>query len=334
MSAEIRILSIDELHKLTRTPRNGALQCQHADNAQRADELWACLVETIRSPTVADKHMTAACNALCFVSRANAQSQDEQVSMKTFDQRTWKEMFTAARSAFGSGKNKPALQVLETLHYLTETNPERMLVVPNVEEAATGMVSIILGHNPRRSLKEACIVLYFFLRKLSDFMSFSEVLGRALNRERTGFVQSCHTAGISAVDLGQESHPQWFAFVLALLLAVRLTDSRSAVLKLLALLCGLPKSAYGVDVPSILSRSIDTYSVADETALEAVTRDVLPSILTDADLFTTFLSKQEKLGANSTSAILVVLALLQYGKSKSYVTELGEETHLLSIGDG
>lgn len=333
MLSGIRVLSIDELHRLTRTPRNGTSQHEGLNNAYKADQLWSCVVETIRSPAVSDKHMTAACNALCFVVRANSNSQDEVLKSNAYGQETWKQMFGAARSAFASGKNKPALQILETLSYLAETNTDRTGVIQNVEEAAMNMLRIVLSHHPRRSLKEACIVLYFFLRKLSDFMSFSDVLNQALDHERKTFIQICHTSGMTAVILSDEANPQWFAFVITLLLAARHTESKSATLKLLALLCELPISTYEVDVPSILSKSIDSYSIADETALEAVTRDVLPSILTNQDLFTNFLSKQQTSGPSSISAILVVLTLLQYGKSKGFVSESSKRLPLIFAAD-
>lgn len=324
MESQSRVLSIDDLHNLTRKPRNGRSQSEGVNDVQDASDLWTCLVETVRSPTVSDKHMTAACNALCFVIRANAESQNEALKVKAHEQETWKELFSAARSAFASGKNKPAIQILETLYYLAGLDPDRIRVTKNLEEAAIDMVRIILSHHPRRSLKEACIVLYFFLRKLSDFMSFSDVLDKALNYERTAFLHSCHRSGIPGVTLGDEAHSQWFAFILALLLAARFTESKSATLKLLALLCELPISDHQVDVPSLMSKSIDLYSIADETALEAVTRDVLPSVLTNQELFSNFLLKQQRLGTSTHSAILVVLTLTQYGKRKGYVAESGK----------
>lgn len=325
MSSSVRILGIDELHGLTRKPKDGKSRIVGEDNGSQASELWACLIETVRSSTVSDKHMTAACNAICYVVRANAQSRAEALKTHAYDQETWRHLFGAARSAFASGKNKPALQVLDTLHYLARTNPDSTSAVHNVEEAITIMIRIVLSHHPRRCLKEACIMLYFFLRKLSDFMSFSEVLRRALDCERMALLQLCHASGMLTSVPTHEAHPPWFALVLTLLLAVRYTESRSATLKLLALLCELPFSAYQVDVPSILSRCIDTYSSTDEAALEAVTRDVLPSVLTTQDLFQSFLSRQQQFDKSNSYVILVVLTLLQYGKNKGFVAEAGKK---------
>lgn len=324
MTAESRVLSIDELHRLTRTARNGVLDRTDAKVSQQADELWACLLETTRSSTVSDKHMTAACNALCFVVRADSSSQDAVLRARAYDPETWRQTFVAARSAFASGKNKPAIQVLETLHYLAESNPDHGSVVEIVEEAAIDMARIVLSHYPRRSLKEACIVLYFFLRKLSDFMSFSDVLIRALNHEKAAVVQSYHMSGITLPAQDDGDHPQWFAFILSLLLAVRFTESKSATLKLLALLCGLSSLTYDVDLPRVFRKTIDVYSGANESALEAVTRDVLPSILTTQDLFTDFLLTQQKSRTCTTSSTVVILTLMQFGKRKGYVDEFGE----------
>ncbi|MBA7492632.1 hypothetical protein ES702_03182 [subsurface metagenome] len=328
MSSNPRILGIEELHKLTRKPKRDFSDDCGTGKVREADELWTRLIETVRSPAVSDKHMTAACNAICFVVRANTQDSNEVLKGQAYSKDTWRQTFGSARSAFASGKNKPAIQILDTLQYLAETNPDPTSVMENVEETALEMVRIILSHQPRRSLKEACIVLYFFLRKLSDFMSFSGVLERALDHEKLVFLQLCHTSGMPPVLLMGEIQPQWHAFVLALLLAVRITESKSATLKLLALLCGLSPSAYEVDLPSVLSKSIDIYSTADETALEAVTRDVLPSILTDKHLYMTFLSKQKRLDTSGISATLVVLTLLQFGKSKGFVSEFGKEQYL------
>lgn len=332
MSLNSRVLSIDELHKLTRKPKTNGLNVSEADDIREAGELWTRLNETVRSPAVSDRHMTAACNAICFVVRANSQNKHEMLREQAYSRDTWRQTFGAARSAFASGKNKPALQILDTLHYLADTNPNRASVLQNVEEAALEMARIVLSHQPRRSLKEACIVLYFFLRKLSDFMSFSGVLERALGHEELVFAQLCHTSGMPPVTLTGETQPQWYAFILSLLLAVRITECKSATLKLLALLCELSSSAYQVDLPSVLSKSIDMYSAANETALEAVTRDVLPSILTNKTLYMNFLSKQKQLDNFGTSAVLVVLTLLQYGKSKGFIAESGKERHSLVVG--
>lgn len=267
--------------------------------------------------------MTATCNAICFIVRSNANSKNTHLENHAYSTVTWEQTFAAARSAFVSGKNKPALQVLDTLHFLAKNNPDRAGTTHVVEHAVTEVARIVFSQHPKRHLKMACIMLYFFLRKLSDFMSLSGVLEQAFEHERAAFSQLCRASGMTINLLGDECEPQWLAFVLALLFAARFAESKSATLKLLALLCELPTSVCKVDISSIMSRSIDTYSAADETALDAITRDVLPSILVDRGLYFAFLSEQSRLIGTNTAAILVILGLLQFGKTKGFVEESG-----------
>ncbi|KAK5949891.1 hypothetical protein OHC33_009076 [Knufia fluminis] len=324
MAAKVRILSKEELDKLTRRNTNdGNHESLHCETVQDALHLWSNLLATVYEPSATDRHMTAACNAICLVARKCSRSKSDEVRALFCSKRTWAQVFDVARCAFAAGKNKPALQVLDTLAYLAEADPEKKLVAQSVSVAATEMLIILFNQHPRKSLKEACIVLYFFLRKLSDFMCFSDVLQEAFQGARLNFSRLCRGYGIEESAVDQYEDMQWFAFVLSLLMAIRVAESRSATLKLLSLLITLSIPGHPVDVVVIMNKAIELYSAANETALEDVSRDVLPSLLTESKQYHIFLSRQGNKAASTVPDVQVVLAILDFGKRQGFVSENG-----------
>ena len=326
MSLAIGVLSIEELSKLTRKGTSEKTGADYYEEIEQVRQLWSTLIATIYDPSVSEKHVTAACNALCFVARKCSQSACDEVRNFSFLSETWAEAFAAARCAFATGKNKPALQVLDTLAYLAKANPNKGPMAQSIHKAATEMVKIVFNQQPKRSLKEACIVLYFFLRKLSDFMSFSDVLDQAFQETRQTFSRLCHGSGMQWKTIDHEPDSKWLGFALSLLMAIRIAESRSATLKLLSLLGTLSAPEQGVDLILVVNKAIDMYSVADETALGDVSQDVLPSILTNSDLYHTFLAKQTQKVPSTMSEVQVVLIILEFGKRQGFIEEAGMST--------
>lgn len=317
------LLTIDELNKLTRSTNGEHLGSAHYKTIESVQKLWVRLLATLNHPSVSDKHMTAACNGICFTARTASRSSNPDVRSFAYSSHTWTQTFDAARCAFASSKNKPGLQVLDTLVYLADSTPDRYQTSGAVAHAATEMIRIIFNQYPKTSLKEACIVLYFFIRKLSGFVSLPDVLEQGYQETRPNFMRLCHGSQVAWQDLVEDPSTRWFAFVLSLLMVVRIAESKSATLKLLALLCNLPPSITGVDNIAIVNRAIEVYGAANESALEEVSRDVLPSILTEAEQYTAFLTKQGSKADSKQATVQVILALLQFGKRQGYVSEEG-----------
>lgn len=323
MASPVRILSLDELAVLTRTGDvDGVLQ-GIASSDEKTTTLWNHLQATVHSPAVSDKHMTAACNAICFVARQHASSRHESAKARAYSSQTWSEIFLAARSAFSSSKNKPALQVLDTLAYLSKTNPDVELVRQQVSNAAETMAGIVFLQNPKKCLKEACIVLYFFLRKLSDFMSFSDVLRTVHSDTKSSFDRICRSQKLEVPSGKSGIESIWLCFITALLVAVPVAESKSATLKLLSLLPALPMSTTDVELKQVMREAVTTFSSAEESLMENVIKDVLPSILSDQDHFYALLPQANIPIADREAALRLYLAQLRFGKSKGYITEHG-----------
>jgi len=326
MGSAGRVLSIEKLNKLTRNTGGETTEGRYYETIERAQQLWSDLLATVHDPSGSERHMTAACNAICFVSRKCSRSASDEVRSFSVSSTTWQQAFDAARCAFATGKNKPALQVLDTLAYLAGANPEKELVTKDVGKSATEMAKIVFNQRPKKSLKEACIVLYFFLKKLSDFMCFSDVLQQAFQEIKLNFSRLCHAHGIRKRTIDRQTDPEWFAFVLSLLMAVRVAESRSATLKLLSLLSTLSVSGRKTDLVGLMNEAIEVYSAVDETALEDVSRDVLPSIITSSEQYHNFLAKQTDKAASDEAGVHVALALLEFGKRQNFVSQDGTLT--------
>ncbi|KAK5078950.1 hypothetical protein LTR64_002630 [Lithohypha guttulata] len=314
------ILPLDELSKLTRASKAPSLEQFSPDLLPETQALWQRLLLTVHSLTATDKHMTAACNAICFTARKNSNSLDEKVRVFAFSGDTFLDTFLVVRSAFAAGKNKPALQVLDTIAYLANSNRDADSVGKHVAEAAAGMVRIVYSQQPKKCLKEACIVLYFFLRKLSDFMSFPDVLRSVYSDTKPNFLRLCRAFKIDCKCIdGQES--PWLSFVISLLMVVHVAESKSATLKLLSLLCTLPAKTYDVELNQITREAVAIFGAANETSMNHVMRDVIPSIVSDRDQFHALLPQAGKVAVTETSAIQLILAQLNFGKTRAYLKE-------------
>lgn len=320
----IQILSIDELNKITRKSRSQLGYGDFSESLAATQSLWRRLLDTVHHPTVSDKHMTAVCNAVCFVVRVSSCSPDKDLKTFAFSGSTWKDVFHVSRSAFASGKNKPALQVLDTLLHLAEANPDPNLVQTGVQQAAAEMVRIVFCQQPRKALKEASVVLYFFLRKLSDFMCFSDVLQQAYSDSRLTFLRRCRAAKIVPNNLDNQSDLQWYSFILSLLMVIQVAESRSATLKLLSLICTLRNDQVHGKIVNLVSQALDCYGMAPEASLTDVTCDVLPSIFVNQEQFHMFLSEPHSNTISDEPAVQLLLAQLKFGRSKIYIAETGK----------
>ena len=155
-------------------------------------------------------------------------------------------------------------------------------------------------------------------------MSFSDVLSDAVKDSCDHFQNHCHSARIQLQDLDRRPEYQWYAFFLALLMVMRIAESQSATLKLLSLLCKLSPAPQVPDVERIMERAIQIYGASSDTALEVVSRDVLPSVLTTPEQFWKFFSRQCENSTTSEAQILVALAMLQFGKNKAFLSDSGK----------
>lgn len=320
------ILSVEELTKLTRSAKqsNGLeLSDTGSDDLQ---QLWNRLLETAHHGPMPERHMTAVCNAICFVLRSHLNTPNTEHRKFVLSATTWTQAFDAARTAFVAGKTKPAMQVLETLDYLAHQQGGDALVGSAVNAAVANMLEIIFSQSPKKSLKTSCNVLYFLIRKLSDLISFEDVLIRVYAQDSAIFFHHCHVSNIDWRSVSSYGNVPWYALLLALLMVMRLAESKSATLKLMTLLCdGVPASD-GLDMVSIMDECVRVYAACDNKAIEDISRDVLPAILTTADKFHAFLQRHLAAENPTESNVVALLALMSFGKKKVFVDEPSKDS--------
>lgn len=318
------VLSIEELNDLTRRPRQqGEVETQFG-SVTDVDRLWRQLLYTVHHSTVLDKHLTATCNAICYVVRALANTTDPDLQEFVASDTICLECFEAARSAFAASKTKPALQVLETLAYLAKHDATGLSVSAGIPTAAMQMVRTIYTQKPQKSLKDACIILYFFLRKLSDSFSFSEVLDRVLSETKMSFLYFCRVSNISYNFPAGDPESNWISFILSLLMITPIADSKTAVLKLLFLICTNPKEN-GSKMVNLVQKAIEIYGMSNERALEDITKDILPSIISTKEQFCAFLPEPAASTIHTAAKVNLVLSQLKLGLLKGYITEAGKK---------
>ena len=320
--ADQDVLSITELNKLTRARREqGDVKLQFG-SVPDAKLLWARLLFTVHHPSVSDKHLTAACNAICFFVRTLGNAAEPECQNFACSDARWIECFDAARSAFTAGKTKPALQVLDTLAYMAKHDAVENSASARISAAATQMVRIIYKQQPRKTLKDACIIIYFFLRKLSDSFSFPGVLSRVFLETRSNFLQSCRTFSIPYDALVENTESNWMSFILSLLMMMSVAESKTAVLKLLSLICTDPMHCE-TNLPALVQKAIELYGTSNEKALENINQDVLPSIITSREHFYAFLPAANSEVHLTSAKINLILSQVKLGLLKTYITETG-----------
>lgn len=323
-SPEMTILSIDELNKLTRSTRHVNSAESSAVSLGELQQQWTQLLTTLHHGSLPDKHITSTCNAMSFVLRGQANSKELQNRSFVLSTDVWTQAFEAARAAFTAGKTKPGMQILETLDYLAHQQDAEETVRSAVSDAVANMLETVFTQSPKKSLKISCNVLYFFLRKLCDMMSFADVVTRVFQQHQAIFVHHCHVSNIDWNHVSSNGRTQWYALLLALLMVMRLAESKSATLKLLTMLCdGMCPGTTELDMVGIMDECLRLYTASDDKAMEDISRDVLPAILTNIDKFEALLQRQAT-SVMTESGINVFLELLLFGKKKSFINESSE----------
>lgn len=285
--------------------------------------VWQKLVETAWSPAVADKHLTAACNALCAVARYASHSEKEILRSFVYSENTWNDLMSAARKAFNDGKNKPALQILDTLVYLTQSNPDRLAASQTIQNASFDFVGIILTTQPASHLKDACMILNFLTRRATDTFSLQTVLTHSYTQHSVAFRRRCQIQQISSDRVHDAENPALLAFLLALIFAINVTESRTASLKLLSHLCSPSFGDGYVRNVELTSRAIELFVGAEENAKTDFVRDVFPALINDQDHLQIFLAQYQFANGNQTSRWAIFLALMEVGRLRNFINEKG-----------
>ena len=133
----------------------------HAHNVQG---LWRGLLATMRDASVVDRHMTAACNAICVFLHCASSSLVPLVRLFAMSEEVWTDVFDALLINFLSGKQKPLRQVLNTLIKILADHDDRTIARSIENRVLSRMAAIILLGSPLAYFKASIVIFDAFVR--------------------------------------------------------------------------------------------------------------------------------------------------------------------------
>lgn len=289
--------------------------------------LWQKLLSTACSSAVTDKHLTAACNTVCVFLRCSCQSVYEHARLFGFSEQVWFEAFEIVRKAFGDGKNKAALQVLDTLVQMLLENPSRHASEAILRKAVSEMLEVIFVGEPIVRLKEACIVLSILLRKTQEILpldQYSEAVAPSLENV---FRLRCRDGNIRDTEVDRLQRTWLSTLLLMLLMTASVQESSAAAIKLFSTLCSKAEKVDFSQNVGVASSVIEVFLHANQEALEAITAEVFPVVLNDSRQFDKFLAQFDPAKDFTHSRLSLFLAILRVGRQKGFVDESSKIRH-------
>lgn len=327
------VLTLQELNSLTRTSIHdtGSHDIIRSSLDDRT-ALWTQVLATAHDPNISSKHLTAACNALCYLARANLNDSRDEVKRLAYSHEAWQQLLSVSSIAFMHGKNKPALQILETIVLLATEQPSRVALAQDTEILMQNMVKLLIDGDSYSRYKEASIVILLFLRKLSHLFSFADLLMHVYG----GDIDSSTGDPLRASQaISNAKSEALCSFIVSLLTAINLAESKSAPAKLLEYIVTNHRLFPGVDVARATNLAIRHVSMNHALQGPQTLRDALSAIVTSREDFYAILHTNLEDGS-SVGAISVALAIMLYGRMKYYLSHEGTLTstlraHLLTI---
>ncbi|KIW77936.1 hypothetical protein Z517_07769 [Fonsecaea pedrosoi CBS 271.37] len=284
--------------------------------------IWHKLVLTATSPRVADKHMTAAANALCVYLHGAAQS--NAVSLREFvlSHDVWFEVYHCVHKAFHDGKTKRAKQIMETLCELLALQNDPEVIAEVLRRTSLPLVRVVLLSLPRSEIKKACLILAFLFRKTPLLEQLDQLIQNCRDENRLLWTQRLSQHNLTMSDtssIGQGNIPH---FLLALIFAMTDLDTRSGAIKVCSLLCSestKSTTSSGLQVPA--ERAIQLYLERNHAVLGDFAENVLPVILDSKQKFMAFVQPYSKSCQESGPRTALFIAILKVGRAKSILTE-------------
>lgn len=214
------------------------------DRLRKMSRIWQDLLTTTRSTAVTDRHLTAACNALCVFLECACSSPLQYVRDFGMARETWLQCFGAILESFEEGKVKPMRQVLITLATILVDNPDRDMSSSIQKDVLTQMTgSILLGESGH--VKAALVAMELFIRKVSSFHEVLQSIECSIHSRQVEWSRRLASFGvekalcdppISASLSGLGSvEPECrttIAFVISILMALLSRDTQSAAIAL------------------------------------------------------------------------------------------------------
>jgi hypothetical protein len=216
----------------------------HPDSLPPLSRIWQDLLHTTRSATVADSHLTAACNAMCVFLECACSSIMPSVRAFAMSEQTWLQCFEAILKSFEEGKLKPMRQVLTTLASILNRQPDYAVRNSIQNEIMAKMASIILLGEARH-VKGALVAMELFIRKVASFEDVLRPIKHCVqdkqmewSRRLLSFGAGKATndlsipASMSSMAATESEFQTTKAFVIALLMALLSRDTQSAAIAL------------------------------------------------------------------------------------------------------
>lgn len=223
----------------------------HPDYVAHVRRLWQNLLTTTRSPTVVDKHLSAACNALSVFLQYASKSPNPQVQEIGLSTQSWMDCLDVVLDGFEEGKFKPMRQVLDTLVKVLLEHPDRVRVEAIEHHVLRKMLVIVFLGEPEQHLKASLVVLDTLLKRVASFSRLMCAIGSCLEQHREEWsrrlrfyaVDPGHakphsldpeTLGVRATDsvLYQKCSANSLPFILALWMDMLTRDVSSAAVAL------------------------------------------------------------------------------------------------------
>jgi len=288
--------------------------------------LWNRIWTSALSPEVKDKHLTAACNALCVFLQCGAASSWLEVREFSFSKLVWDAAFDVVHKAFQDSKTKPGLQVLETLTRHLEIHPDEAVARSILQDSTLRTLTTLLIGTVPGHMKEACIIITCFLRKTMLFTVLPTLVERCVEANKVSWTHKLHEHNIPSSISEEHSSRGISPLLFALIFSSRLSEPRSASLKLLSLVCSREDKLEGSVQPGVLAGAvIQIYLAANTAALGDFAQDVLPVLLSNSARFQSFLEQFAPQADSQKSDLYTFLAVLYVGRMKSYVSEEGSD---------
>lgn len=312
------------LSDLARKSLKQYLQSQNGfSDLSTVQSLWAKLKDSALAKNMPEKHLTAACNSVSVFLAAASIARSDSIRSFVLSETCWHDATDCAEYAFSCGKTKPALQVLESLAQLSKQNPDQQLARELINGNARSTISTIVTDLPHGHVKADCIFLSCFIKKTRIVTNLAGLVYSCLQDEAVLVLwrQRRLANGMQAKEILSPGTAMR-EFFLGLLFAVNSLETRSAALKLFALLCSQPNICEGHPMDDAAA-VLEEYISCNPDLLSDFADNVLPVILDQKSQFEAFLKLYSSSFTQSESRLILYLAVLKVGRLKSFISEKG-----------
>jgi hypothetical protein len=244
--------------------------------------LWWALLATMRDSSVADGHMTAACNAICVFLQSASLSATYSIQTFAMSAKIWRAVFDTLLDNFDSGKVKPLRQVLETLIKILGRHKDRTRAQSIQDGVLSRMASVILLGEPVLRFKASIVIFEAFVRSGVPISRLLFVIGRVHGSNRDQWHHRLRRQKIDAIEFLalMERHPvdeSITCFSFSIVLAVADSKAQATAGNFFTSFTSM-LTAYGVPLGSFQTELVMTALQRYPKAIETFKNYLLPSI--------------------------------------------------------